>query len=69
MVSLVLHEIKNKYDKVDTAGFCLKSDGSWDRDNIENLSIMIWLVCNSWGIPDVIGLLDRSQLDAKYITT
>lgn len=52
MVSLVLHEIKNKYDEVNTAGFCLKSDASWDRDNIENLSIIIWLFCNSWGIPD-----------------
>lgn len=58
-----------KYDTADSAAFCLKSDGTRDRCNTENLSVIIRFVCN--GVPEehLIGLLELQQLDADYITT
>lgn len=68
MASLGLQEIKNKYVNADTAGFCLKSNGTRERCNMENLSIMIWFVHNSVPEERLIGLLGWSQLGAEYIT-
>lgn len=47
----------------------MKSDGTRDRCNTENLSVIIRFVCN--GVPEehLIGLLELQQLDADYITT
>ena len=47
LANLVLHEIKNEYNNADPAGFSIKSDGTIDRCNVENLSIMIRFICNS----------------------
>ena len=69
LANLVLHEIKNKYNNADHTGFSIKSDGTRDRCNVENLSIMIWFVCNSIPEEHLIGLLDLSQLDAECMTT
>ncbi|KAL1279398.1 hypothetical protein QQF64_026071 [Cirrhinus molitorella] len=69
LASMVLKKIQQKYDTADSAAFCLKSDGTRDRCNIENLSILIRFVCN--GVPEehLIGLLELQQLNAEYITT
>ncbi|KAK0141175.1 hypothetical protein N1851_021817 [Merluccius polli] len=69
LANLVLHEIKNKYNNADHTGFSIKSDGTRDRCNVENLSIMIRFVCNSIPEENLIGLLDLSQLDAEFMTT
>lgn len=51
--------------KADHAGFSFKRVGlDRDRWNVENLSIIIQLDCNSIPKEDLVGLLDRSQLDA-----
>ncbi len=54
---MVLKKIKQKYDTADSAAFCLKSDGTMDRCNIENVSVVIRFVRN--GVPEehLIGLL------------
>uniref|UniRef100_A0A8C2BET5 DUF4371 domain-containing protein n=1 Tax=Cyprinus carpio TaxID=7962 RepID=A0A8C2BET5_CYPCA len=69
LASMVLKKIKQKYDTADSAAFCLKSDGTRDRCNTENLSVIIRFVCN--GVPEehLIDLLELQQLDADYITT
>ncbi len=69
LASMVLKKIKQKYDTADSAAFCLKSDGTRDRRNIENVSVVIRFVCN--GVPEehLIGLLELQQLNADYITT
>uniref|UniRef100_A0A3Q1GW72 HAT C-terminal dimerisation domain-containing protein n=1 Tax=Acanthochromis polyacanthus TaxID=80966 RepID=A0A3Q1GW72_9TELE len=66
---MVINDIKEKYENADYSGFCLKSDGTRDKCNVENMSVMIRFVRN--GIPEehLIGLLDLSQLNAEYITT
>ena len=66
---MVLGEIRKKYENADSAGFCLKSDGTRDRCNVENLSVMIRFVSNSMPEEHLIGLLDLHQLDAEYITS
>ncbi len=67
LANMVLEETRNKYANADSVGFCLKSDGTRDRCNIENLSIMIRFVCNSVPEEHLIGLLDLHQLDAEYM--
>ena len=51
---MVLHEIKNKYDNADHAGFSIKSDGTRDRCNVENLSIM----SQQYDVPSLKRLLE-----------
>lgn len=65
LASMVLKKIKQKYDTADLAAFCLKSDGTRDRCNTENLSVIIRFVCN--GVPEehLIGLLEL----LKYYNT
>ena len=41
LANMVLDDIKKKYNKADYAGFCIKSDGTRDRCNIENLHFFI----------------------------
>lgn len=47
----------------------MKSEGTRDRCNVENLFIMIWFVCNSIPEEALIELLDLHQLDAEYMST
>ena len=54
LANLVLHEIKNKYDNADHAGFSIKSDGTRDRCNVENLSIM----SQQYDVPSLKRLLE-----------
>lgn len=68
LADMVLSEIKHRYTNADSAGFCLKSDGTRDKCNVENLSVMIRFVCNSLPEEHLIGLLDLHQLDAEYIS-
>ena len=69
LANMVLGEIKKIYENADAVGFCLKSDGSRDRCNVENLSVMIRFVSASLPEEHLIGLLDLDQLDAQYITS
>lgn len=39
--TLVLGEVKKRYASTDSARFCIKSDGTRDRCNVENLSLII----------------------------
>ncbi|KAK0138635.1 Zinc finger protein 862 [Merluccius polli] len=48
-------------------GLCIKSDGTRDRCNIENLSVVIRFVQNSVPEEHLIGLIELNQLDAEYI--
>lgn len=41
LADMVLGEVRKKYENDDPAGFCLKRDGTMDRCNVENLSVMI----------------------------
>ncbi|KAL7385564.1 hypothetical protein ABVT39_024366 [Epinephelus coioides] len=66
---MVLGEVRKKYENADAAGFCLKSDGTRDRCNVENLSVMIRFASNSMPEEHLIGLLDLDRLDAEYITS
>lgn len=63
----VLGEIRKRYENADSAGFCLKSDGTRDRRNGENVSVMIRFVSNSMLGEHLIGLLDLHQ--SEYITS
>ncbi len=56
-----------RYTNADPAGFCVKSDGTGDRCNVENMSIINRFVCNSMPGEHLIGLLDLHQLDTEYI--
>lgn len=49
--------------------FCLKSDGTRDRFNVENVSVIIRFIGNSMPEEHLTGLLDLQQLNAKYITS
>lgn len=49
--------------------FCLKSDGTRDRCNVENVSVIIRYIGNSMPEEHLTGLLDLQQLNAKYITS
>lgn len=69
LTDMVLGETRKKYENADAAGFCLKSDGTRDRCNVENLSIMIRFVTNSMPEEHLIGLLELDQLDAEYMTS
>ena len=66
---MVLGEVKKRYENADSVGFCLKSDGTRDRCNIEDLSVVIRFVRNSMAEEHLIGLLDLDKLDAEYITS
>lgn len=68
LAHMVLDDIKKRYNKADSAGLCIKCDGTRDKCNIENLSLMIRFVSD--GIPEehLIGLLDLSELNAEFIT-
>ena len=69
LADMVLGEIRKTYENADSAGFCLNSDGTSDRCDVENLSVMIQFVSNSMPEEHLIGLLDLHQLDAEYITS
>lgn len=69
LTDMVLTEIKHRYKNADSEGFCLKSDGTRDKCNVENLSVMIRFVFNSLPKEHLIGLLDLFQLNAEYIST
>ena len=69
LADMVLGEIRKKYENADSAGFCFKSDGTRDRCNVENLSVMIHFVRNSMPEEHLIELLELQQLDAEYITS
>ncbi|GAA6079447.1 zinc finger MYM-type protein 1-like [Tachysurus ichikawai] len=69
LADMVLREVRKKYENADSSGFCLKSDGTRDRRNVENLSVMIRFPCSSMPEEHLIGLLDLHQLDAEYITS
>ncbi|KAK0141098.1 hypothetical protein N1851_021900 [Merluccius polli] len=65
---MVLNEIKTRYGEADSPGLCIKSDGTRDRCNIENLSVIIRFVHNSIPEEHLIGLIQLNQLDAAYAT-
>ncbi|KAL7378007.1 hypothetical protein ABVT39_007293 [Epinephelus coioides] len=69
LADMVLGEVRKKYENADAAGFCLKSDGTRDRCNVENLSVMTRFVSNSMPEEHLIGLLDLDRLDAEHITS
>lgn len=69
LADMVLGEVRKKYQNADSAGFCLKSDGTRDRCNVENLSVMIRFISSSMPEEHLIGLLELHQLDAEYITS
>ena len=69
LADMVLGEIRKKYENADCAGFCLKSDGTRDRCNVENLSLMIRFVSSSMPEEHLIGLLELHQFDVEYITS
>lgn len=69
LAQCVLNEVKQKYKSADTSEFCIKSDGTRDRCNVENLSLVIIFVRNSVPEEHLIGLLDLEQLNAEYITS
>lgn len=69
LANMVLGEVRKRYANADSAGFCIKCDGTRDKSNVENLSIMIRFVCNSKPEEHLIGLLDLHKLDAEYIST
>lgn len=47
LAEIVLAEIRKTYENADSAGFCLKSDGTGDRCNVENLTVVLRLVSSS----------------------
>lgn len=49
--------------------FCLKSDGTRDRCNVENVSVIIQFIGNSMPEEHLTGLLDLQHLNAEYITS
>lgn len=67
LAKMVLKEIKRKYDEADTPGMSIKCDGTRDRCNIENLSIIIRFVRNSIPEEHLIGLVELDQLNAEYM--
>ncbi|KAG2466055.1 ZP3 protein, partial [Polypterus senegalus] len=69
LADMVLGEVRKKYESANSAGLCLKSDGTRERCNVENVSVIIRFVRNSMPVEHLIGLLDLQQLDAEYITS
>ena len=67
LAKMVLNEIKTRYGEADSPGLCIKSDGTRDRCNIENLSVIIRFVHNSIPEEHLIGLIQLNQLDAAYV--
>lgn len=65
---MVLKDIQTKYKEADSAGLCIKSDGTRDRCNIENLSVIIRFGRNSIPEEHLIGLIELNQLDAECLT-
>lgn len=61
-----LGEIRKKYSNAVSAGLYMKSVGTRERCNVENVSIIIRSVCKSMP-EDLIGLPDLHQLDAEYM--
>lgn len=66
---MVLEEVQKRYRNADAKGFCLKSDGTRDRCNVENLSVIVRFVTDSKPEEHLIGLLDLHELDAEHITS
>ncbi|MGH0155227.1 UNVERIFIED_CONTAM: hypothetical protein FKN15_048469 [Acipenser sinensis] len=66
---MVLNQIKEKSMHSDSSGYCIKSDGTRDKCNVEILSIMVRFVTDSIPEEHLIGLLELHQLDEEYITT
>ncbi|XP_051778452.1 uncharacterized protein LOC127526608 [Erpetoichthys calabaricus] len=64
---MVVKDIRTKYENADSPGLCIKRDGTRDRCNIENLSVVIRLVQNSIPEEHLIGLIKLNQLDPEYI--
>lgn len=69
LAKMVLEDIRARYEAADSPGFCVKSDGTRDRCNIENLSIVIRFVRDSIPEEHLIGLVELDQLDAEYLCT
>ena len=69
LANMVLGEVRDKYLKADSPGFCIKSDGTRDGSNVENLSVIIRFVNNSVPEEHLIGLVNLHQLDADYTCT
>lgn len=67
LAKMVLKDIQTKYEEADSPGLCIKSDGTRDRCNIENLSVIIRFVRNSIPEEHLIGLIELNQLDAEYV--
>ncbi|KAK0150726.1 Zinc finger MYM-type protein 1 [Merluccius polli] len=67
LAKMVLNEIKTRYGEADSPGLCIKSDGTRDRCNIENVSVIIRFVHNSIPEEHLIGLIQLNQLDAAYV--
>ncbi|KAG2459844.1 MUC6 protein, partial [Polypterus senegalus] len=64
---MVVKDIRTKYEKADSPGLCIKSDGTRDHCNIENVSVVIRFVQKSIPEEHLIGLIELNQLDAEYI--
>ena len=55
---MVLGEVRNKYLKANSPGFCIKGEGIRDRSNVENVSIIIRFVNNSVPEEHLIGQIN-----------
>ncbi len=69
LAKMVLDDIRTRYENSDSPGACIKSDGSRDRCNIENLSVVVRFVRDSIPEEHLIGLVELAQLDAEYVST
>lgn len=66
LANMVLGEVRKRYANTDSAGFCMKNDGTRDWCNVETLSIMIRFVCNSMPEEHLIGLLDLLEWSTRW---
>ena len=67
LANKVSGDVRKRYANADSAGFCLKRDGTRDRCNVEKFSIIIRFLCNSIPEEHLIGLLNLHQLDAEIL--
>ena len=66
---IVISKIKQRLDSADGPYFCLKADGTRDKSNTENFSIMIRFSFGGAPVEHLVGLLALKELNAPYITT
>ncbi|KAG2466366.1 RGRF2 factor, partial [Polypterus senegalus] len=64
---MVVKDFRTKYEKADSPGLCIESDGTRVRCDIENVPVVIRFVQNSIPEEHLIGLIELNQLDAEYI--